>query len=168
MKFEFEISGVDSTCSDTYEIRSGNMQTTKAIALSRHKYQDNTGWAVCLYPRIRFNGMSSVGEVVRFQGKQLCFLSFESLHSGDSLKKERIRTHTAKMSAEFTVKQLATMGGRVVRWCWVNFQCRGVLLIWISRARACFACGGCGWDCLDIFSLVCLFSLLSPSLWETA
>ena len=21
--------------------------------------------------------------------------------------------------------------GRVVRWCWVNFQCRGVLLIWI-------------------------------------
>ena len=23
-------------------------------------------------------------------------------------------------------------GGRVVRWCWVNFQCRGVLLIWIT------------------------------------
>ena len=22
-------------------------------------------------------------------------------------------------------------GGRVVGWCWVNFQCRGVLLIWI-------------------------------------
>ena len=22
-------------------------------------------------------------------------------------------------------------GGRVVRWCWVNFQCPGVLLIWI-------------------------------------
>ena len=22
-------------------------------------------------------------------------------------------------------------GGRVVRWCWVNFQCRGVLLIWM-------------------------------------
>ena len=22
-------------------------------------------------------------------------------------------------------------GGQVVRWCWVNFQCRGVLLIWI-------------------------------------
>ena len=21
--------------------------------------------------------------------------------------------------------------GGVVRWCWVNFQCRGVLLIWI-------------------------------------
>ena len=23
-------------------------------------------------------------------------------------------------------------GGRVVRWCWINFQCRGVLLIWIK------------------------------------
>ena len=23
-------------------------------------------------------------------------------------------------------------GGRVVRWCWVNFQCRGVLLMWIK------------------------------------
>ena len=22
-------------------------------------------------------------------------------------------------------------GGRVVRWCWVNFQCQGDLLIWI-------------------------------------
>ena len=22
--------------------------------------------------------------------------------------------------------------GRVVRWCWINFQCRGVLLIWIK------------------------------------
>ena len=24
------------------------------------------------------------------------------------------------------------LGGRVVRRCWVNFQCRGVLLIWIT------------------------------------
>ena len=22
-------------------------------------------------------------------------------------------------------------GGRVVRWCWANFQCQGILLIWI-------------------------------------
>ena len=26
---------------------------------------------------------------------------------------------------------IVVVGGRVVRWCWVNFQCRGVLLIWI-------------------------------------
>ena len=39
-----------------------------------------------------------------------------------------------------------------------------------SRARAYCACSGCGWGggCLDIFSLVYQFSLLSPSLWETA
>ena len=27
---------------------------------------------------------------------------------------------------------------------------------------------GAGWGCLDIFALLCLFSSLSPSLWETA
>ena len=37
-----------------------------------------------------------------------------------------------------------------------------------SGAGACCACSGCGWGCLDIFSLVCRFSFLSPSLWETA
>ena len=45
--------------------------------------------------------------------------------------------------------------GRVVRWCWVNCQCRGVLLIWIilgqgPNALAVSAVGGC----LDIFSHV--------------
>ena len=34
-----------------------------------------------------------------------------------------------------------------------------------SRTRGCCACSRCGGD---IFSLVYLFSLLSPSLWETA
>ena len=37
-----------------------------------------------------------------------------------------------------------------------------------SRARAYCTCSGCGWGCLDIFSLVYHFSFLSPSLWETA
>ena len=27
---------------------------------------------------------------------------------------------------------------------------------------------GAGWGCLDIFTLLCRFSPLSPSLWETA
>ena len=38
----------------------------------------------------------------------------------------------------------------------------------VSRARAYCACSRCGWGCLDIFTLLCLFSLLSPSRWETA
>ena len=57
----------------------------------------------------------------------------------------------------------------VVRWCWVNFQCRGVLLIWSRVGQGPTALtvssGGC---CLDIFTLVYYFSSLSPSLWETA
>ena len=60
-------------------------------------------------------------------------------------------------------------GGRVVRCCWVNFQCRGVLLIWIRVGQGPTAlAAGAGGNCLDIFSLVYHFSFLSPSLWETA
>ena len=60
-------------------------------------------------------------------------------------------------------------GGRVVRWCWVNFQCRGVVLIWIIVGQGPIALAvGVGGGCLDIFSLVYHFSFLSPSLWETA
>ena len=48
----------------------------------------------------------------------------------------------------------------------LNFQCRGLLLILIImdsiRARVSCVCIRCGWDCLDIFSLVYHFSLLLP------
>ena len=37
------------------------------------------------------------------------------------------------------------LGGQVVRWCWVNFQCRGVLLIWVRVGQ------GPTWGCMDIF-----------------
>ena len=57
----------------------------------------------------------------------------------------------------------------MVRRCWVNFQCRGVLLIWIIVGRGPIALAvGAGGGCLDIFSLICHFSFLSPSLWERA
>ena len=53
--------------------------------------------------------------------------------------------------------------------CWVNFQCRGVLLIWIIVGPGPTALAvGAGGACLDIFTLVYHFSFLSPSLWETA
>ena len=60
-------------------------------------------------------------------------------------------------------------GGQVVRLCWVNFQCRGVLLIWIrvGQGPTALAVGAEG-GCLDIFSLRYPFSPLSPALWETA
>ena len=59
--------------------------------------------------------------------------------------------------------------GRVERRCWVNFQCQGVLLVWMIVGQGPIALAvGAGGGCLDIFSLVYLFSFLSPSLWETA
>ena len=55
----------------------------------------------------------------------------------------------------------------MVRWCWVNFQCRGVLLIWLTVGQGPTALAvGAGGGCLDIFTLIYLFSPLSPSLWE--
>ena len=58
-------------------------------------------------------------------------------------------------------------GSRVVRKYCVNFQCRGVLLIWIIVRQGPIALAeGAGGGCLDIFSLVYLFSFLSPSLGD--
>ena len=43
-------------------------------------------------------------------------------------------------------------GGRMVRRCWVNFQFRGVLLIWIIVRQGPIALAvGAGGGCLDIF-----------------
>ena len=54
-------------------------------------------------------------------------------------------------------------GGRVVRWCWVIFQCWGDLLIWIRVGQGPTALAvGAGGGCLDIFTLVYHFSFLSP------
>ena len=55
------------------------------------------------------------------------------------------------------------------RWCWVNFQYWGILLIWITvgQGSTVLAVGG-GEGCLDILSLIYHFSFLSPSLLETA
>ena len=57
----------------------------------------------------------------------------------------------------------------MVRWCWVNFQSRGILLTWIKVGQGPAALAeGAGGGYLDIFSLIYHFYLLSPSLWETA
>ena len=58
----------------------------------------------------------------------------------------------------------STRGGRVVRRCWVNFQCRGVLLIWIivGEGPTVLAVGGGG----VVWTLPVPY--LSPSLWQTA
>ena len=56
----------------------------------------------------------------------------------------------------------------MVRWCCVNFQCRGVLLFWIIVGQGPTAIAvGAGGRGLAIF-LSSITPLLSPSLWETA
>ena len=57
-------------------------------------------------------------------------------------------------------------GGRMVRRCWVNFQCSGVLLIWITVGQGPIVLAvGAGGGCLDsFFSLIYHLSFLSPSL----
>ena len=74
--------------------------------------------------------------------------------------------HFRRNSNQLSISQ---GGARVERWCWVNFRCRGVLLIWIIVGQGPTALAvGAGGGCLAIFSLIYHFSLLSPSLWETA
>ena len=72
-----------------------------------------------------------------------------------------------RISFLFHSPSLWERGGRVVRWCWVHLQCRGVLLIWfrVGQGLILLAVGASG-GCLDIFFSSIIF--LSPSLWETA
>ena len=56
----------------------------------------------------------------------------------------------------------------MVRWCWVNFKCRGVPLIWIIVGQGPIALAvGAGGGYLDIF-LSSIFFLFFLPLWETA
>ena len=52
---------------------------------------------------------------------------------------------------------------RVVRWCWVNLQCRGVLLIWIIAGQGPTALkvgvGRVVWTCFFLSSIISLFFL---------
>ena len=55
----------------------------------------------------------------------------------------------------------------MVRRCWVNFQCQGVLLIRIIVGQGPIVLEvGADGGCLDIFSLDYLFSFLFPSLGD--
>ena len=65
----------------------------------------------------------------------------------------------------YTVGKISTScgSGRAVRWCWVNFQCRGVVLIWIivGQGPAVLAVGA-GGGCLDIFLSSIIFLSFLP------
>ena len=68
------------------------------------------------------------------------------------------------VAVNFSAFPLMLWGGRVVRWCWVNFQCRGVLLIRVKVGQGPTALAvGAGGGCLDIF-FSCVLFLFSFSL----
>ena len=51
-------------------------------------------------------------------------------------------------------------GGLVERRCWTNFQCRGVLLVWMMVGQGLIALAvGAGWGLFGHFFLSSIFSL---------
>ena len=73
-----------------------------------------------------------------------------SLHSSLNTCKGVVRCPDLKGASEQEILE-EMGGGRVVRWCWVNFQCRGVLQFGYSRARAYCAHSRCGWGLFGHF-----------------
>ena len=60
-------------------------------------------------------------------------------------------------------------GGRVVQWSQGKLPVPGHPTIWMIVGQGPIALAvGAAWGCLDIFTLLCPFSSLSPSFWETA
>ena len=86
------------------------------------------------------------------------------IREGDSIYVKSIlrKVNQSKRKTSSYYRQHTWGGGWMMRWCWVNFQCRGILLIWMRvrqgpTALAVYAGGGC----LDFFlsSIISLFFL---------
>ena len=71
-------------------------------------------------------------------------------HSAYIIKDAKITYIKVTDSAVYSVY---TEDGRMMRWCWVNVQCRGILLVWIIVGQwptvLAVAAGG---GCFHIFS----------------
>ena len=79
----------------------------------------------------------------------------------------RIRCRLQGNKSRKSVFLIPWWGGRVVRRCWINFQCRGVLLIWMIVGQGPIALAvGAGGGGLDIFTLICPFFSFSLSLGD--
>ena len=89
--------------------------------------------------------------------------SFGSPHRGDTNEYSHYTIFNIKRENHPKLSKKSAWGGRVVRLCWVNFQCRGVLLVWmiVGRGPTVLAVGGGGGG-LDIFYLLYHFSFFLP------
>ena len=112
------------------------------------------------YPKYDLNPFNSVGHLlVGCFGLNGLLRQYFSLYPAVTQREGERR----EMIDERKNVQLKPWGGRVVRWSWVNFQCRGVLLVWIRVGQGPTALAvGAGGGCLDIFTLVYPFSADDP------
>ena len=78
---------------------------------------------------------------------------------GKSSSLGHLNVNTEKVTSKKDISNTLG-GGRVVRWCWVSFQCRGVLRIWsrVGQGPTALAVGA-GGGCFDIFFLLSIISL---------
>ena len=116
------------------------------------------------------NNANDIQREIKVKGQKLgtvtSFKYLGAVVSDDGSKPEvlsRIAQATAalkKLKPIWRDNNISLGGGRVVRWCWVNFQCRGVLQFGYSRARAYCARSRCGWGLFGHFYSP--LSFLSP------
>ena len=117
----------------------------------------------CL-PLISWHVSNVFQRLVTVNTKKIWTVKSLLLH-GKKKEKMYVGSNSAKLPVQNWLKYFI----KGVVGCWVNFQCRGVLLIWITVGQGPTALAvGAGGGCLDVFTPVYHFSFLSPSLWETA
>ena len=71
-----------------------------------------------------------------------------------------IKNRDDTISGELTATvSFCLADSRVERRCWLNFQCRGVLLVWMIGQGLICACSRCGCGIIGHFFLSSIFSL---------
>ena len=124
----------------------------------------------CRYNILMLNSLTTIRQTTNFSSanfQKMLNPSFIILRI-QKLEGKQCKSRSWATSSRSTLFANSAVGGRVVRWSWVSFQCRGVLQIWmiVGQGPIALAVGACG-GCLDIFTLLYLFTSFSPSLWET-
>ena len=92
------------------------------------------------------------------------YLAFPNAYTFCCLLDNRHREYIANNHFTRLLIVASFRGGRDVQWCLVNFQCRGVLLVWVVVEQGPTALAvGAGGGCLDVFAPVYHFSSFSLS-----
>ena len=118
-----------------------------------------------------FEKSADIDQMDPKEQSDLCLHCFRMFHSFRNIKIYGV-WYTSIVSTFYIIKRnnfcdILEGGGQVVRRCWLNFQCRGFLLIWmiVGQGPIALAVGACGvaWT----FFLVYLVFFLLPSLEDS-